>query len=93
MALTCTIPGGGGGIGMYYTRGQGPIKVLDAVRWVKRGGYGPRTGCAAPHPPLVSRRDGRTGRPGSSVCPLCPPMALSRAPQAPCRCQRGARPL
>ena len=24
---------------LYCLRGQGPIKVLDAVRWVKRGGY------------------------------------------------------
>ena len=28
---------------MYYLRGQGPIKVLDVVRRVKRGGYGSGT--------------------------------------------------
>ena len=47
----------------------------------------------APRPPLVSRRDGRTGRLGSGVCPLRPPMAPSRAFRAPCGCQRGTRAL
>ena len=47
----------------------------------------------APRPPLVSRRDGRTGRPRSGVCPLRPPMAPSRAPRAPCGRQRGALTL
>ena len=41
------------------------MKVLDAVRRVKRGGYGLGTSYAAPPPPapgppLVSWRDGRT---------------------------------
>ena len=35
----------------YYQRGQGPIKVLDAVRRVRRGGYGLGASCAAPPPP------------------------------------------
>ena len=51
----------------YYQQGQGPIKVLDAVRRVRRGGYGSGAGVTVPPPPpahpLVSRRDGRTGRP------------------------------
>ena len=45
----------------------GPIKVLDAVRRVKAGDYGSGAGCppppVPPAHPLLSRRDGRTGRP------------------------------
>ena len=55
--------------------GQRPIKVVDAVRQVKRGGYGLGTGCAGPphpRPPLMSWRDRRIGRPGSGVRPPLP---------------------
>ena len=34
-----------------YCGGQGPMKVLDAVQWVRRGGNGLGAGCAAPPPP------------------------------------------
>ena len=59
---------------LYFGR-QRPIKVLDAVRRVKRGGYG--SGAAPPPPPppappLGSRRDGRTEAPGSGVFPHPP---------------------
>ena len=50
VVLAAVAAGFGGGGGADYYWGQRPIKVLDAVRPVKRGGYGSGTGCAPPPP-------------------------------------------
>ena len=46
-----------------------------------------------PGPPLGSQRDGTAEAPRSCIFPLCPPMAPTRAPRAPCGRRVGARPL
>ena len=81
-------------LGIIY-EGQGRLKSSTLWDGLSEGvmGQGLATPASpAPRPPL-SRRDGRTEAPGSGIFPLCPPMAPTRAPGAPCGRRVGARPL
>ena len=77
--------GGGGNA----AEGKGRLKSWTLRDGLSEGVMG--QGLAAPPPPphplpppLVPQRNGRTEAPGSGIRPLCPPMAPSQAPRAPC---------